>query len=101
MLKRVIILPEEKVEEIKRITDVNIRPVDTKYLLQLDQNSHFALSFIKDRKINGFLRKFFKIYIVSMVNFYEYKETDKIIIVGSDDKPKALDLVPKRFVLSC
>lgn len=100
MIKRVIVLPENKTAEISKITEVDIKPINTQGLLELNNKSHFTLSFIKDEKINNYLQKFFKIYIISMIDFYEYKESDNIIISnGKNNDIKILILKPIMFTL--
>ena len=81
MLKRAVILSES---DAKKILNAQAEPISLQILPRLDV--HFALSYVRDRKINEILRKYFKFYIVSMIDFYEYKEGDKILSVRLDDQ---------------
>lgn len=81
MLKRAVILSES---DAKKILNAQAEPISLQILPRLDV--HFALSYVRNRKINEILRKYFKFYIVSMIDFYEYKEGDKILSVRLDDQ---------------
>jgi len=88
MLKRAIILSES---DAKKIFSASAEPISLYVLSRLDV--HFALSYVRNRKINEILRKYFKFYIVSMIDFYEYKEGDRILFVRLDDENLQLYLL--------
>lgn len=79
MLKRAIILDEYNAKKIP----AEAESVSLHYLPQLDV--HFALSYVRNREVNEILRRYFKFYIISMIDFYEYKEGDRILSVRLDD----------------
>lgn len=82
MLKRAIILSMADAMRLGALAE----PISLQCLSQINSDVHFALSYVKDRKINEILRRYFRFYIVSMIDFYEYKEGDKILAVKIDDQ---------------
>ena len=106
MLKRAILLQESDINKLKEALNIIPEPISFSYLSEINNDVHFALSYLKDKKLNEMLRKYFKIYIQSMINFYEYKETDKIIAVKKDQQGvqlfllKVVEAKPARILLN-
>ena len=81
MLIRAIILPKEEAEKL----GLEFEPIEFYYLSVINTKVHFALSFVKDKKVNKLLEKYFRPFMIAMTE-YEYKPTDYIISVSKELK---------------
>ena len=79
-------MQESDIFKLKEALNIIPEPISFSYLSEINNDVHFALSYLKDKKLNEMLRKYFRFYILSMINFYEYKETDRIIAVKKEQQ---------------
>jgi len=86
MLSRAIILPQKYALSLSEKQGIELKQISLSQLSEVDSKTHFALSFIKDKKINFTLGRYLRPYIEAMIDIskYEYKPADYIISVPSN-----------------
>lgn len=85
MIKRLVILKESDAKKLDILNPV-LEPISFSYLHEINKNINFALSYLKDKRLDEILKKYFKFYLISMIDFYEYKELDQIITLRLDNQ---------------